>query len=121
AGRDVSRAVPRPVLGLAGLALATAPFGYRCPAGLGFLVDVIQPLEDLLGLVTGNGDRIGRDAESWQAVADGLAGLAGSLETAAGQDLSGWLGEASRAARDRLWTFGAGLSGLSAEVAELVA
>jgi hypothetical protein len=97
------------------------PFGYLCAAGLGYLVNVLQPVEDLLGLVTGNGDRLGRDAEGWQLVADQLADLAGSLRTAICDDLSGWAGHASAAARDRLWTFAAGLSALSAEAAELVA
>jgi hypothetical protein len=108
-------------LGWSAYSMIADPFGFLCEAGLGYLVNVVQPVEDLLGLVTGNGDRLGRDAQGWQLVADQLADLAGSLRTAIRDDLSGWTGQASAAARDRLWTFAAGLSALSAEVAELVA
>jgi hypothetical protein len=108
-------------LGWSACSMSVDPFGFLCAAGLGYLVNVVQPVEDLLGLVTGNGDRIGRDAEGWQLVADQLADLAGSLHSAIRDDLAGWVGQASAAARDRLWTFAAGLTALAAEVAELVA
>jgi hypothetical protein len=108
-------------LGVAAWSVATDPLGFLCSAGLGYLVSVVQPLEDLLGQVTGNGDRIGRDAQAWQAVADGLAGLAVSLESAVGRDLAGWTGEAAAAARARLLDFTGRVRGLSGDVAMLVA
>jgi len=108
-------------LGVADYTLVTDPLGFLCSAGLSFLVSVVQPLEDLLGLVTGNGDRIGRDAQAWQVVADQLAGMAASIDASVAHDLPAWTGATSGAARERLRAFASGVRGLSAEVAELVA
>src|SRR5690606_72087 len=49
-------------------ALGTDPVHWLITAGLGFLVDVLQPIEDLLGLVTGNPERMAGEIDKWRRV-----------------------------------------------------
>lgn len=85
------------------------PFGWLIQTGLGFLVDVVQPLDDLLGLVTGNPERMAADIAQLRTVAADLRGLAAGIADATASHLVGWQGEAADAATAKLSTFVAGV------------
>jgi hypothetical protein len=95
------------------------PLNFLITAGLSFLVDVVQPLEDLLGLVTGNGERMGSEITKWGRVGDALGPLANEIRAAADQGLIGWSGKAADAARQRLHEFADAVASLSNDVNQL--
>jgi hypothetical protein len=92
------------------VALVADPFNFLITAGLGFLINLVKPLKDLLGLVTGNPDWIQQDIDRWNHVGDALAGLATAVSDAANQHLLGWQGAAAEAASDKLSHFVAGVT-----------
>ncbi len=99
---------------------AVDPMNALITAGLTFLIDVVQPLEDLLGLVTGNAERMDGEIKKWQRVANALPALAGEIDDAAARHLVGWKGRTGDAARDRLGKFSEGVKGISDEIKKIV-
>ncbi|WP_018349458.1 WXG100 family type VII secretion target [Longispora albida] len=96
------------------------PITWLVSNGLGFLIDWIQPLEDALGLVTGNPERIEKDADKWKEVGKELTELAKELhDTVKGPEMAQWVGQAGDAARDRLDQFATGILGMASEVQSL--
>ncbi|MFS8498657.1 MAG: hypothetical protein FWJ70_10535, partial [Micromonosporaceae bacterium] len=115
------------VVGAAGTLAAHAwafhgdPVHWLISAGLGFLVDLLQPIEDLLGLVTGNPERMAGEIEKWRRVSGALRPLAEEIRAAADAGLAGWEGLAADTARARLHDFADGVTGLAADVDRLAA
>ena len=109
------------VLGdIADFALSAAPplwdpLGYLISSGLSFLIDFVQPLEDMIGLVTGNAERINADAAMWAQVSDDLTQLAEDIHGAVDQYLSDWA-NSGEAARAKLNAFAKGVEGIAGEV-----
>ena len=106
-------------LGIHGVAIGIDPLGWLIGAGLGFLVDVVQPLEDALGLVTGNGERLGADADKWAEAGQDLAKLATEIQKATDAELAQWSGTAGAAAHKRLTEFAQGVNQVAGEVTNL--
>ncbi|MFS8522736.1 MAG: hypothetical protein FWJ87_15450 [Micromonosporaceae bacterium] len=102
-------------------ALGTDPVHWLITAGLGFLVDVLQPIEDLLGLVTGNPERMAGEIDKWRRVSGALRPLAEKIRAAADAGLAGWEGLAADTARARLHQFADGVAFLAADVDRLAA
>ena len=111
------------VADIAGNALLFAfdPLNYLICAGLTFLIDVVQPLEDLLGLVTGNPERMDAEIEQWQQVAEQLEPIAEEILQAASEGLISWSGKAADAAKERLGEFAEGVASLADDVKKLIA
>jgi hypothetical protein len=103
-------------LALNAVVYAADPVNYLLSAGLGFLIDVVQPLEDLIGLVTGNGERMGGEIAKWNRVGAALKPLAQEIRDAADQGLIGWHGDAAEAAKRRLHLFADGVESLTNDV-----
>ncbi|MEV4621997.1 hypothetical protein AB0J74_25215 [Asanoa sp. NPDC049573] len=99
---------------------AVDPLNALLSAGLTFLIDVIQPLEDLLGLVTGNPERMEGEIAKWERVGNALAPLAQEILAATREGLVGWQGAAADAARARLEEFAGGVEGIQGDVQQLV-
>jgi hypothetical protein len=99
---------------------AVDPLNALLSAGLTFLIDVVQPLEDLLGLVTGNPERMEGEIGKWERVGNALAPLANEILEAAREGLVGWEGEAADAAKARLEEFAGGVAGIQGDVQQLV-
>jgi len=99
---------------------AVDPLNALLSAGLTFLIDVIQPLEDLLGLVTGNPERMEGEIAKWERVGNALAPLAEEILQATREGLVGWQGEAAAAAKKRLEEFAGGVAGIQGDVQQLV-
>ncbi|RRR99455.1 WXG100-like domain-containing protein [Glycomyces terrestris] len=94
-----------------------------------FLIQLFQPLEDLVGLVSGNESRMRKSAEMWVRVADGCR-QAGDYITETGEAaLADWVGADGDAARMSVGEMGqtvsvmgfaaVGMNALLTEMAEL--
>lgn len=92
------------------------PISFLVSNGLNFLIDWIQPLEDALGYVTGNPEKLGTDADGWAAVATELGEIAEDLRSAVNSDLAEWLGDDGDAARQRLSEFASAIDGVTNDV-----
>ncbi|MEW2143442.1 hypothetical protein AB0869_11555 [Micromonospora vinacea] len=107
-------------LGVNVFAYAVDPLNFLISAGLTFLVDVVQPLEDLLGLVTGNAERMEGEIAKWERVGNALDPLAAEIRAAVQEGLVGWQGLAADAARQRMDEFAQGVAGLGNDARKLV-
>jgi hypothetical protein len=103
-------------IGLTGVAFAMDPMNFLISAGLGFLIDVIQPLDDLIGLVTGNAERMEGEIAKWERVGNALEPLSEEVRAAADKGLITWNGKAGDAAKNRLGEFADGVAGVAADV-----
>jgi hypothetical protein len=106
-------------LGLNVVTYAADPLNYLISAGLTFLIDVVQPLEDLLGLVTGNPERMDGEIAKWERVANALEPLAKDIRSATDNNLVGWEGKTAEAAKKRLHDFADGVAGLADDVKQV--
>lgn len=97
------------------------PIGWLAGAGLGILIDFVQPLEDFLGLVSGNPERMGEESKKWGAVGDTLAPLAAQVRSAADEDLVNWAGTTGATARTRLHQLADAVDSVAVQVRNLVA
>ncbi|MFI5843258.1 hypothetical protein ACIA8K_26460 [Catenuloplanes sp. NPDC051500] len=82
-----------------GISFAVDPLNWLIAAGLTFVVDFFQPLEDLLSLVTGNAERMEPHAKQWEEIGKALAPLAASIRQAADDALIEWKGKDADAAK----------------------
>ncbi|MDA1363032.1 hypothetical protein O1R50_25690 [Glycomyces luteolus] len=71
-----------------------------------FLVQTFQPLEDILGVVTGNEARMNVSANMWQEVGNAMPPIADHMLTVVEGELAQWEGEAGSAARARVMELG---------------
>lgn len=78
------------------------PVGFVIEAGLGFLIDFVQPLEDLIGLATGNAERMQHEIEKWTTVRQAIAPLSQQVSDIAASTLQTWTGPASEIAKTRI-------------------
>ncbi|MEV0650237.1 hypothetical protein AB0I28_33750 [Phytomonospora sp. NPDC050363] len=99
--------------------LMVDPIGFLVNAGIGFLIDFIQPLEDMLGMVTGNPERMGAETEKWGRVRSALEPLGEQVKSVGASDLSNWQGEASAVAKQRLGEFGDAIAAVGGQIATL--
>jgi hypothetical protein len=96
------------------------PLNFLISAGLTFLIDVVQPLEDLLGLVTGNAERMEGEIAKWERVGNALEPLAEEIKKAGEEGLAGWQGLAADKAKQRIAEFAEGVAGIANDVKQLV-
>lgn len=106
-------------LGLNVVTYVADPLNYLISAGLTFLIDVVQPLEDLLGLVTGNPERMDGEIAKWERVATALGPLSKEIRQAADEGLISWTGKTADAAKKRLHEFADGVAGLANDIKQL--
>lgn len=67
-----------------------------------FMIQVFQPLEDLIGMVSGNETRMRTSASMWNTVSDGAPQVADYVQSVGGEHLNDWLGSDGEAARMRV-------------------
>lgn len=107
-------------LGLNAAGYLADPLNFLIGAGLGFLIDVIQPLEDALGLVTGNPERMEGEIAKWERVEKALQPLSEEIRSAANDGLVTWEGKAADAAKTRINLFADGVAATGNEVKQIV-
>ena len=96
------------------------PLGLLVYAGLNFLMDVVQPLDNALGQVTGNPEKMTEIITNWERIATALTPLSRDVRNAAENDLIGWEGKGAEAAKKRLGEFANGIEGMSNSAEQLV-
>jgi hypothetical protein len=96
--------------------IAADPLNWLISQGLGFLIDWIQPLQDAIGYVTGNPERMDEEMAKWTRVQNALTPLAQEVRDAANNGLLVWEGKASDAAKTRLNDFADGVDGIANDV-----
>lgn len=85
-----------------GLGAITDPVNFLAGTVVSFLIDFIQPLEDLLGLVTGNPERMDLEIAKWDRVTAALTAISEEVGKVPGEDIPGWRGDAAIVAKARL-------------------
>lgn len=95
------------------------PLNWLISAGLTFLIDFVQPLEDLLSLVTGNSEQMEPYAGQWQQLGAALVPLAAAVRQAATDELIEWAGRDATAAKDRLLEFADAIEATGGEAASI--
>lgn len=99
--------------------IASDPLGWLVGQGLDFLLSVVQPLQDAIHWVSGDGDALSTAAENFGEIAGGLNTMALDFARVADETLSEWKGEAANSARQRLAEFANGINGISAKSGDI--
>lgn len=103
--------------------IASDPLGWLIGQGLDFLISVIQPLQDALHFVSGDGPALEEAAGNFGSIGEGFQAMSEDFVRVADEALAGWSGEASEAAKAALADFADGVSGVAAKsgnVAEIL-
>ncbi|WP_284745379.1 hypothetical protein [Amycolatopsis sp. RTGN1] len=99
--------------------IATDPLGWLVGQGLNFLISAVQPIQDAIHFVSGDGPALGIAADNFNAIATGLDQLAKNFAEVADTSLASWKGDAGDAARTSLGEFAHGIGGVSAKSGDL--
>lgn len=75
-----------------------------------FLIQLFQPLEDLVGLVSGNETRMRKSAEMWVKVSEGAQQVGDYIVQTGDASLADWVGQDGDAARTRVGELGQSVS-----------
>ncbi|RSD09361.1 hypothetical protein [Amycolatopsis eburnea] len=91
---------------------AMDPIGWLVSHGLNMLLELVQPLQDALHQVTGDGPAIGHASENFVTIAQGFVALADDFEKTGDTALAEWVDEAGNAAKEALGDFSSGIRGI---------
>lgn len=91
---------------------AMDPIGWLVSHGLNMLLDLVQPLQDALHQVTGDGPAIGQASGNFVTIAQGFVALAEDFERTGDTALAEWVDEAGDAAKEALGEFSSGIRGI---------
>ncbi|MFD0201261.1 MULTISPECIES: hypothetical protein [Saccharothrix] len=106
-------------LGTSALGIATDPIGWLVGQGLNFLISVVQPLEDAIHFVSGDGPALAQAAENFNAIGEGVAKLRDQFDADLANSVTSWGGSASEAASTKLGEFANGIDGVAGQAGEL--
>jgi hypothetical protein len=99
--------------------IATDPLGWLVGQGLNFLISAVQPIQDAIHFVSGDGPALATAAGNFGAIATGLDELAKNFAAVADTSLAAWKGDAGDAARRSLGEFAHGIAGVSAKSGDM--
>ncbi len=99
--------------------IATDPLGWLVGQGLNFLVNAVQPIQDAIHFVSGDGPALGVAAENFGAIATGLDKLAKNFAEVADESLEDWESNAGTAAKTALGEFAHGIEGVAGTSGDL--
>lgn len=96
--------------------IATDPIGWLIGQGLSFLISVVEPLQDLLHQVSGDGPALAQAAGNFDSIAQGLEQYAQRFQQGVDAQMKfAWDGRAAEAAEAKLGEFAAGIQGVAGE------
>jgi len=109
--------IPGDIAGIAvqGLLAVRDPIYALVNAGLGFLIELVEPLQELMDSVAGDSHEMARQGEVWGQVGDALGALSGETGDAVRSNLTGWSGPAADAAYNQLYALEAAIMAASQE------
>ncbi|MQA60387.1 MAG: hypothetical protein GEU86_02600 [Actinophytocola sp.] len=93
-------------------AFAMDPVGWLVSNGLDFLLELIQPLQDALHFVTGDGPSLEEASGNFIQIGDGFVSLAQDFIATGDKALKDWGEDAGDAAREALADFAVGIEGI---------
>lgn len=93
-------------------AFAMDPVGWLVSNGLNFLLELIQPLQDALRFVTGDGPSLSEASGNFIKIGDGFVSLAQDFVDTGDKALKDWAEDAGEAAREALADFAVGIEGI---------
>lgn len=99
--------------------IATDPLGWLIGQGLNFLITVVQPLQDLIHFVSGDGPALLNAAANFNKIAQGLAQYGEKFAQTMQEQLKGWGGAAKDAANARLDRFATGIGGTAGQAGDI--
>ena len=82
--------------------ILTDPKGWLAGTIVDFLLELFDPLDDLLQLLTGNESIMNNSAEMWESAAEGCPQVGDYVMESGHAAIEGWSGDASAAARTRI-------------------
>lgn len=91
---------------------AMDPIGWLVSHGLNMLLELVQPMQDALHYVTGDGPAIGHSSENFVTIAQGFVALAEDFEQTGDTSLADWVDDAGNAAKEALGDFSSGIRGI---------
>jgi hypothetical protein len=98
---------------------AADPIGWLVGQGLDFLMAVVQPLQDLIHTVSGDGPALADAAENFGNIGQGLAAFGQKFAEDSVSALREWDGEAAKAAAVRFAEFGKGVAGAAGQAGDI--
>lgn len=102
-----------------GQGMVTDPIGWLVGQGLNFLISVVQPLEDAIHFVSGDGPALQQAGENFGAIAQGISDLSTRFTDDLQSTVTSWGGSASEAAATKLGEFAHGIDGVAGQAGEL--
>jgi hypothetical protein len=91
---------------------AMDPIGWLVSHGLNMLLELVQPFQDALHQVSGDGPAIGHASDNFVTIAQGFVALADDFEQTGDTALKDWIDDAGNAAKEALGDFSAGIRGI---------
>lgn len=88
------------------------PVGWLVSNGLNMLIELIQPLQDALHSVTGDGPALTTASGNFVNIGNGFVALAEDFVKTGDEALKEWQGEAGKAAKEALADFAVGIKGI---------
>lgn len=88
------------------------PIGYLVGAGLNMLLELVQPLQDALHYVSGDGPSLSAASDNFGQIGQGFVALAEDFQDTGDKALAEWKEEAANAAREALADFSVGIQGV---------
>lgn len=99
--------------------IASDPLGWLVSQGLDFLLSVVQPLQDLIHMVSGDGPALSTAAENFNSIGQGITEFGQKFGEDAVTALSEWEGDAAEAAAEKLAEFSKGIGGIAGEAGNI--
>ncbi len=106
-------------LGTSALGVATDPIGWLVGQGLNFLISVVQPLEDAIHFVSGDGPALQQAAENFNAIGKGVADLRKTFDSDLQAAVRTWGGQTAEVASTKLGEFANGIDGVAGQAGEV--
>ncbi|MEV5539482.1 hypothetical protein AB0L13_21730 [Saccharopolyspora shandongensis] len=88
--------------GLEVLSAVLDPIGTGVSWLVGWLIEFVQPLTDILDWLAGNADAVAAHAQTWRNVGESLRTTAEAMQADVSRDTAGWTGAMADAYRSRL-------------------
>ncbi|MDX8051368.1 hypothetical protein SK571_18420 [Lentzea sp. BCCO 10_0798] len=106
-------------VGTAAQGIAMDPIGWLVGQGLNFLISVVQPLEDAIHFVSGDGPALSQAGENYGAIAEGIGKLRETFDQDLSSSVQTWGGQTAEVASTRLGEFANGIDGVAGQAGEL--
>ncbi|WP_236789513.1 WXG100 family type VII secretion target [Amycolatopsis sp. GM8] len=99
--------------------IATDPIGWLVGQGLNFLMTVVQPLQDAIHFVSGDGPALANAAGNFGSIAQGLVQYSQKFAQEAQTSLTQWSGKAAETAGKKLAEFSHGIEGIAGQAGDI--